>query len=58
MKFLEEALIRNIIIQCINYIITICINDNNAVINCNKTARLCFVLQNSHGHAKGFLLNL
>jgi len=38
--FLEEALIRNIIIQvCINYIIIIYINDNNAVIN-NSFGRL------------------
>ena len=34
--FLEEAYVRNIIIiLCINCIITICINDNNAVINNN-----------------------
>jgi len=31
--FLEEVLIRNIILVCNNYIIIININDNNAVIN-------------------------
>ena len=49
-----------IIILFINYIIIICINNNNAVISYNlwKTARPYFVLQNSRGHAKGFLRSL
>jgi len=39
--FLKEAFIRNIdILLCINYIIIICINDNNAVINNNYYGRL------------------
>ena len=56
--FLEEAFIRDIIIKCTNYTIVMFIN--NAVIN-NKLRKiliLYFAIQNSHGHAKGFLRNL
>jgi len=56
--FNEEAFIINIIILCINYIIIIC--DNNNAINNNlcRTRRPYFALQNSPGHAKGFLRSL
>jgi hypothetical protein len=57
--FLQEAFIRNIIIPRSNYICNYNIN-NNTVSDNNlwKTARPYFAIQNSHGHAKGFLRSL
>ena len=60
--FLEEVFIRNIIQQlyyAFYSIIIVCINTNNAVIhNLFKTSRSFSALQNSSGHAIGFLRNL
>jgi len=53
--FRQEAFLRYIIIfQWVNYIITIRVSKNNAVINNNLSTfpRPCFALRNSHGHAK------
>ena len=58
--YLKQTFIKNIIIILwINYIIITFINNNNVVINnLWKTPSLCSAHQNSHGHAKGFLLNI